>query len=434
MNRKPVKNHKQNRLKYFKNIVLKYLNTDKLKEVILTNKHLDTISVLLLICEVILGVFIINNVKYTEIDWKAYMQEVEGFLNGTLDYGELKGDTGPLVYPGGFVYLFSLLYFLTGRGNDIRLAQYLYLMFYLILLQLVFRLYRKSKKVPAYCLVIMCFTTYRIHSLFVLRLFNDPIAVILFYASLNLMLDDKWSLGSTFYSLAVSVKMNILLYSPALLLAYLNILGLKKTIFQLFLCASIQVIIGLPFILYNPYSYIKGSFDFGRVFLYQWTVNWRFLPEYIFLNRWFHLFLLLLHISLLCVFLRIINKYFNTYAKLKYIQSGVKSQLKKKSAHVNMDSVVQLFLFPFFVVNFIGIICGRSLHYQFYVWYYHSIPYLLWCCNFSVISRLTLLGVIELCWNIYPSTNISSIVLLMSHLMILVSLYIKGKNSIGNNK
>ena len=29
------------------------------------------------------------------------MQEVEGFLNGTYDYMQLKGDTGPLVYPAG---------------------------------------------------------------------------------------------------------------------------------------------------------------------------------------------------------------------------------------------------------------------------------------------------------------------------------------------
>ena len=33
----------------------------------------------------------------TEIDWKAYMQEVEGVFNGTFDYVQLKGDTGPLV-------------------------------------------------------------------------------------------------------------------------------------------------------------------------------------------------------------------------------------------------------------------------------------------------------------------------------------------------
>jgi alpha-1,3-mannosyltransferase len=38
-----------------------------------------------------------DNLKDTEIDWIAYMQEVEGFLNGTFNYYELRGDTGPLV-------------------------------------------------------------------------------------------------------------------------------------------------------------------------------------------------------------------------------------------------------------------------------------------------------------------------------------------------
>lgn len=37
-------------------------------------------------------------VSDTEIDWEAYMQEVEGFLNGTYDYTKLEGATGPLVY------------------------------------------------------------------------------------------------------------------------------------------------------------------------------------------------------------------------------------------------------------------------------------------------------------------------------------------------
>ena len=33
----------------------------------------------------------------TEIDWEAYMSEVEGVVNGTYDYMQLKGATGPLV-------------------------------------------------------------------------------------------------------------------------------------------------------------------------------------------------------------------------------------------------------------------------------------------------------------------------------------------------
>ena len=52
----------------------------------------------------------------TEIDWKAYMDEVEGVVNGTYDYTQLRGDTGPLVYPAGFVYLFLGFYYATDLG------------------------------------------------------------------------------------------------------------------------------------------------------------------------------------------------------------------------------------------------------------------------------------------------------------------------------
>jgi hypothetical protein len=53
-------------------------------------------------CFACLELFVLNFKKKkiqldTEIDWIAYMQEVEGFLNGTFNYYELKGDTGPLV-------------------------------------------------------------------------------------------------------------------------------------------------------------------------------------------------------------------------------------------------------------------------------------------------------------------------------------------------
>lgn len=46
--------------------------------------------------------------KDTEIDWVAYMQEVKGFLDGERNYLNLRGDTGPLVYPAGFVYAYSV--------------------------------------------------------------------------------------------------------------------------------------------------------------------------------------------------------------------------------------------------------------------------------------------------------------------------------------
>ena len=70
-------------------------------------------AIVLLAAELLLNTVVIQRVKYTEIDWVAYMQEVEGVLNGTYDYSKLRGDTGPLVYPAGFVWTYTILYFVT---------------------------------------------------------------------------------------------------------------------------------------------------------------------------------------------------------------------------------------------------------------------------------------------------------------------------------
>lgn len=79
-------------------------------------KYSFILPLLLLMLESASSLLIIRNVPYTEIDWKAYMQEVGQYLGGCRDYSLMKGDTGPLVYPAGFVYMYSLLFQLTDGG------------------------------------------------------------------------------------------------------------------------------------------------------------------------------------------------------------------------------------------------------------------------------------------------------------------------------
>jgi alpha-1,3-mannosyltransferase len=47
----------------------------------------------------------------------------------------------------------------------------------------------------------------------------------------------------------------------------------------------------------------------------------------------------------------------------------------------------QLLFLPLFSANLIGVAFARSLHYQFYVWYYHSLPYLLWCTPYATLYK-----------------------------------------------
>lgn len=137
-------------------------------------------------------------------------------------------------YPAGFVYIFTALYYITSHGVNIRLGQYLFAVFYLITLLLVFRIYNRTKKVslcdnslyqrlylllwfpfiaiilyvyspdyfsqvPPYVFFFVCCASYRIHSIFVLRLFNDPVAMMLLFAAVNLFMDGHWTLGCGLY-------------------------------------------------------------------------------------------------------------------------------------------------------------------------------------------------------------------------------------------
>ncbi|XP_044763033.1 lethal(2)neighbour of Tid protein [Coccinella septempunctata] len=419
----------------------KYLNKNFVKELIYNPRYLLPTCTLLFFFEVVLNIFIIENVRYTEIDWVAYMQEVEGFLNGTLDYSKLRGDTGPLVYPAGFVYIYSALYYLTSQGKNIYLAQYIFLVLYLLQTILNYRIHIITAKVPPYALLIATLTSYRIHSIYVLRLFNDPVAVFFFYLSMNFFLSNKWLIGSIFYSLAVSVKMNILLYAPCLLIAYLTNLTLFQTFLNLLVCALIQLMLGLPFLMHDYWAYIKGSFDLGRVFEHKWTVNYRFLPRDVFESRYFHIVLLLVHVSLLLVFLPLLKRYLSSYAKLNVITSDVKDFIKKEKQQRKgelqkrktpeefekmedkMSIIAQLFVLPFYITNFIGVALARSLHYQFYCWYFHSILYLVFCTKYKKPGMFLLLAVVEYCWNVYPSTNLSSILLHVCHVFIIYGVY-----------
>ena len=50
------------------------------------SKYTTVVMTLIFLAEIIVNTFIVNKVPYTEIDWKAYMSEVEGYLNGSTNY------------------------------------------------------------------------------------------------------------------------------------------------------------------------------------------------------------------------------------------------------------------------------------------------------------------------------------------------------------
>lgn len=249
---------------------------------------------LLLLAEVCVGTWIIRRVAYTEIDWKAYMQQVATAWNGERDYRAIRGDTGPLVYPAGFLYFFGMLYSGTREGREIPLAQVYFLGFYLLTQCLVWGLcqeqvssIRRDSSVSwdtrihkiwiwRIAMGLICLSK-RLHSIFLLRLFNDGPTMMLLYGAVRLFQQHRWRLGCLLFSIAVSLKMNVLLFAPGLLLLLLQALPDLPSVLTMLLlyCGGPQLILAAPFLLAHPVSYLRKAFEFDRVFQYQWTVNWK---------------------------------------------------------------------------------------------------------------------------------------------------------------
>ena len=54
-------------------------------------------------------------------------------------------------------------------------------------------------------------------------------------------------------------------------------------------------------------------------------------------------------------------------------------------------------------------LCARSLHYQFYALLAWASPFLLWRADLHPVLQYIIWGAQELAWNVYPSTNTSSL-------------------------
>ncbi|KAK0549375.1 dolichyl-P-Man:Man(5)GlcNAc(2)-PP-dolichol alpha-1,3-mannosyltransferase [Tilletia horrida] len=390
-------------------------------------------AALVLLGEVALTSLIVLKVPYTEIDYSTYLQQAALFAQkGVRDYFQITGDSGPCVYPAGHLYLYSLFSLFT---SSIFQAQVVFAVIYVVNLGIVIALYYHAKA-PTVLLPFLALSK-RLHSIYALRLFNDPLAISFLYISLLLLIRQRWTAAVITFSAALSIKMNILLFLPALAVVLFRALGFNRSLLLAVAFFAFQVLVSLPFTLPSPTTrshYLQQAFDLSRVFLYKWTVNWRFVPESVFLSKDFARSLLLIHIGLLASFALylwtglsklgpswVTSRWNGPLQSVAPISAVTKAQSpsQRRQLESKFAPSADYILSTFFTANLIGIICSRSLHYQFYSWYAHQIPFLLWRAQLPIVVKILLPITIELAWNTFPSTSASSALLLVSHVILL---------------
>lgn len=347
--------------------------------------------------------------KDTEIDWKAYMQQISQIVSGERDYPLIRGDTGPLVYPAAHVLVYRALYHLTDEGRDILLAQRLFAGVYMIALAVVMACYCKAG-VPPYVLPLLVLSK-RLHSVFVLRCFNDCFAALFLWVAIFFWQRKSWTAGALAYTLGLGVKMSLLLVLPAAGVVLLLGVGFARSLRLAVTMGLVQVLTAVPFLAKNPWGYLSRAFELSRQFFFKWTVNWRFMGEDVFLSSWFSRTLLGLHVVALVVFLT--SRWLNPASK-SLTQLAIPMALGKSPFTAQEQRAVARDITPRFIMtvilssNVIGLLFARSLHYQFYAYLAWSTPFLLWRSGAHPVLLYALWAAQEWAWNVYPSTSVSS--------------------------
>lgn len=348
----------------------------------------------------------------TEIDFTTYMAQVRMFLSGERNYSKITGPTGPLVYPALHLYIYTILYYLTDEGTNIPRAQIIFAALYLLTLAVVAACYRRVGA-PPWLLVPLALSK-RMHSIFLLRLFNDCWAALGLWIAIYLLQRRKWESGALVWGAGLGVKMTLLLAAPAVGAVVLQGLGTSDGVFCGIFVLVLHLVLAMPFLdRETGLQYFDRAFDFGRQFLFKWTVNWRFVGEEVFSSRSFAISLLIIHVSLLLLFFQ--TKWIKPSASnlrefvMKYARSmrgADKIRISKKiTPTFAMDAILGSVV--------VGMLCARSLHYQFFAYLGWATPYLLWRAGGGPVWVLLNWAVQEFCWLVYPSTEMSSTLVVM---------------------
>lgn len=238
----------------------------------------------------------------------------------------------------------------------------------------------------------------------------------------------QWLAGCVLFSLALSIKMNALLLAPGLLFLLVRNTGILPTAGYTLLCVALQAAIGAPFLATYPESYLSKAFELSRVFFYRWTVNLKFLPEEVFVSKALAAGLLAGHLAALVAFgalkwcasdgglLLVLARvgllpasFASSSGGGAAAAAGTEQQQLRGSkpaggkreqpaaaaspppplaagggGGVGGGSLLRgafndspaFIAYVLFTSNFAGIAFSRTMHYQFYTWYFHTLVFL----------------------------------------------------------
>ncbi|CCW66961.1 unnamed protein product [Phytomonas sp. Hart1] len=372
----------------------------------------------------LLIVVVIYIFPYRGENWNVYMEEIGGFLDGELNYSKLKSNNVSLNSPGGFVWLYSALYYITKAGASISLAQIIFSYVYLITFGMVLSLYRQAE-FPSWVSTLL-FVSPRILSTYSLSLSNDCWGMFFLYGAITLIAGRRyWKLGCLLYSMAVSVKSSLLLVGPGLLYVLFRSLSFFKVLYCLAVCVLWQLVVGYPFIFDDWRSYVGKVFALRSIFIFDCPENDQLFEKILCTTPYrTHVFLAIVVVSWLLLWrLRWSTRWRIT------VDDEKKEGEKNDIFHEKDSCRSHMIVLTLFESNFAGLLVESIFHCGLYTSFFHMLPYILYSTEYPIWLSSVVLGLIIQGFEIFPPTHGHSILMMTGIISLILGILFFGTNN-----
>ncbi|CCW60066.1 unnamed protein product [Phytomonas sp. EM1] len=373
--------------------------------------------------KILLIIGIISIFSFRETDWNAYMGAVGGFLDGELDYGKLKSSNVSLNCPGGYVWVYGALYYITKASTSVSLARMIFSSVYLMTFGMVLSLYHQADF--PWWVTIPLFVSPRILSTYFLNLLNDCWAMFFLYGAITLLSGRRyWKFGCLLYSMSVSVQVRLLLLGPGLLYVLLRSLSLFKVLNCLAVCVVWQLVVGYPFILDNWRSYLGKLFELRSVFIPERPEKYELFEKFIGASPY-----------QMNVFLAIIVLSWVLLWRLRWSKrwcislNNEKKEVEKDGESHEEDSYnSHMIVLTLFESNLAGVLWASMFQCDLYTSFFHMLPYTLYSTKSPNWLRYAVLGLIVPAFEYFPSSHNHSILLRTVNILLILGILLFGSD------
>lgn len=335
-----------------------------------------------ILIELIKWCFIMQFDPFSDGDFTSYTEQSKQFWDGERDLSKINGKNGPWLYPALHVYTFVGVYWLTGIEEHLKYAQIIntiiHILTWIVSVKIYYHALKDRTPQHIWLVALWCIGT-KVVANDIRRIYAESYNVLLVYFAILLFQKGKHFVGWMIIAVAMGFKMSVLLYFPAIYYIVSKSVGVIRATIYIGIIMALQLVWAIPFISEYPDEYINTAFKFDRKFSIMGSINFHWiLYSPLFHSSLFTNLLLLAHVGLLLYvlfkkWLPLIDPYnrFNFWLSVKEIGLW---PLSPWMSYKEQDPY--LVAEVFFVWNYIGCACSRTLHQQFLVWLWYSLPFI----------------------------------------------------------